>query len=287
MIEMFREFIATWDLFPYMYLSGWLMAALLSIVGLLVVARDQIFLGAAVSQASTLGIATAFFLAFYLGSGGESWIESRTATTLLAITFSVLAALVTAGSRRRRETSEAITGWVFLAASSLAILLTAPSPHGMEEVHKLLFSSIIAATPVDTWVFVGLTLATFVVVTTLHRPLLLFAMDPPMAAAVGMRVRRWTLLSYAWLGLVVGLSLNVSGLLYTFGCLVVPPLIAKNVARELRPMLCLSPAVAILVAALGFVVAHHYNLPPAQLTVFLLCLLLAAAWGLRRLRRDS
>src|SRR5881397_280919 len=41
-----------------------------------------------------------------------------------------------------------------------------------------------------------------------------------MATAVGMRVPVWAAGVTVWLGLTVGLSLRVSGVLYTFGCLV-------------------------------------------------------------------
>ena len=52
---MIQEFVASWPLFHNTYLVGWLIALLLALVGVLVVARDQIFIGAAVSQASTWG----------------------------------------------------------------------------------------------------------------------------------------------------------------------------------------------------------------------------------------
>ena len=53
---MIESFLDSWELFAHAYLSGWLIAAVLGLVGVSVVARDQIFLGAAVAQASVLGI---------------------------------------------------------------------------------------------------------------------------------------------------------------------------------------------------------------------------------------
>ena len=90
----------------------------------------------------------------------------------------------------------------------------------------------------------------------------------------------------AWLGLAVGLSMRVSGMLYTFGCLVLPALVAKNICREVRPMFVVAPLVAVCTATVGFVLAHHYDDPPAQMTVALLCLVLAIAWMVRRGRRS-
>ena len=47
------EFLASWSLFGTTYVVGLASAALLSLVGVQVVAQDKIFLGAAVAQQAT------------------------------------------------------------------------------------------------------------------------------------------------------------------------------------------------------------------------------------------
>ena len=131
-----------------------------------------------------------------------------------------------------------------LTAAASLDLVVSHSPHGLEEIHRLLSSSIIGASGGDVWTFGTLAAVTAVGLAVTHQRLLLLAIDPAMAAAVGLRVRRWTVLNSAWLGLVVGLSIRSSGMLYTFGCLVLPALVAKNVCREVRPMFLVAPVVA-------------------------------------------
>jgi zinc transport system permease protein len=282
---MIERFIASWELFHWSYLAGWLIAVLLSITGVLVVARDQIFLGAAVSQASTLGVAIALWVGASLETETHHFTETSLFPSALAVSFSVIAALVTArGGRPGRESREAITGWVFLFSASLAILLVSHSPHEVEELHKLLFSSIIVAAGEDVLLFGALAGLTLLFTARYQRRLLLFATDPAMASAAGMRVGIWSVATLAWLGLAVGLSIRASGPLYTFGCLVLPALAAKNLSREVRPMLYLSPLIALGGAVLGSVLAHEYDYPPAQVTVALLSVMLALAWGVRLLR---
>jgi ABC-type Mn2+/Zn2+ transport system permease subunit len=46
-----------------------------------------------------------------------------------------------------------------------------------------------------------------------------------------------------------------------------------------------APATALVAATLGFVLANHYDLPPAHAVVALLCALLLLSWAARRLRR--
>ena len=56
---MITEFLSSWPVFGPVYLTAIAGAVLLSVVGVLVVARDQVFLAAAVSQSSLLGVAAA------------------------------------------------------------------------------------------------------------------------------------------------------------------------------------------------------------------------------------
>jgi ABC-type Mn2+/Zn2+ transport system permease subunit len=281
------DFLASWTLFHNTYLVGWLISLLLALIGVLVVARDQIFIGAAVSQASTLGVAMALGMAGWAAFETVHWLNSDVFLSVMAVACSIIAALLTARSGDiGQESHEAITGWVFLVSASVSVLIVAHSPHGLDEIHRLLSSSIIGATRSDVWIFASLLVCTVLGIGIYHRSILLFIMDPAMAAAVGVKIVWVSILLSAWLGLAVGLSIKVAGMLYTFGCLVLPALVAKNVCRNVRPMFVVAPLVAVGTATVGFVLANHYDDPPAQMTVALLCLCVVAAWVVRRLRRN-
>jgi zinc transport system permease protein len=291
-----QSFFVSWQLFHNSYLVGWLIGVLLALVGVVVVARDQVFIGAAVSQASTLGIALALYAstAFPLHNEGsslphtESWLCCDGFQVAMAVAFSVLAALLTSrADRAKRESHEAITGWVFLISAGLSVLVVAHSSHGLEEIRRIHSSSIIGATPADVGMFTVLLATTILLLAGAGRRLLLFVTDPAMAAAVGMNVGRWAVFESLWLGVVVGLSIRVSGMLFTFGSLVLPPLVAKNLCREIRPMFVVAPLVAVGTNAVGFVLANRYDFPPAQMNVALAAALLPLAWLWRSLRQGT
>ncbi len=279
---MIEAFLASWPLFGDTYLAGWAVACLLSVVGVQVVARDQIFLGAAVSQASTLGTAVAIWLQ---GVTVIHAFQADAVTFLFAVTASLLTALASAREAKPGgESAEAVTGWIFLVGSSVPVLLLAHSPHGLEEVHRILFSSILGASRTDVWLFGGLLGASLVAVWQLRDRIVLYAMDPEMAAAVGMRPALWRVGLAAWLGLAVGLSIHSAGMIYSFGCLVLPAMAARKLCREVRPMFVVAPVLGLATAIIAFVVANTVDLPPAQLTVALQCGVLAVAWLWVRLR---
>lgn len=283
---MIESFLASWDLFGTTYLVGLLVAAVLSLVGVWIVARDHIFLGAAVAQASTLGVALALWLGGSAAAARIHFLETDAAPTALAVLASVATAWLAARvGEGRSESHEAVTGWVFLLAGSVPVLMLARSPHGLEEIQRLLFSTLLSASQADLARFLLLGAGTVAASIVARERLLLFTLDPDMAVAVGMRSRTWSSAVAVWLGLAVGLSIRSAGTLYTFGCLVLPPLIAKNLCREVRPMLWVAPALAVGAALAGFVLANGLDFPPAHTTVGLLSAGLPLAWAWRALVR--
>jgi ABC-type Mn2+/Zn2+ transport system permease subunit len=277
-----ESFLGSIDLFGTTYLLGLLIAGVLSVVAVSLKKRDHIFLGAAVAQASTLGVAIALWLA---GSAGVHALESNVGATAFAVAASVATAwLAVRVGEGRSESHEAVTGWVFLLAGSVPVLMLADSPHGLEEVQRLLFSTLLSVSAGDLWLFVVIGIATLLAALLLHERLLLVTLDPQLAIAVGLSQRAWSGALALWLGLAVGFSIRSAGTLYTFGCLVLPALLAKNLCREVSPMLWVSPLIAVVTAAAGFVVSTHFDLPPAHTTVGTLAAALPFAWAWRRLR---
>ncbi len=283
---MIDSFVSSWPLFQNAYLSGWLIGILLSLIGVLVVARDQIFIGAAVSQASLLGIAVGIWFGNLLSTDSLSWWNSDLVHSFMGGLFAVLAAFLTTGGGRRagQETHEAITGWVFLFSVSASILLLAHSPHGMDEVNRLLSSTIIGARVGDVWVFSGMTLLTVSALIVYYRPVLLITLDPVMARAVGLRTGLWNGLLSTWLGLAVGFSIHVSGVVFAFASLVLPALVAKNVGWTAQSLFVLAPCVSLGSSVFAFVIANHYDFPPGQMAAACLSFLLACAWVFRAFR---
>ncbi len=280
---MISSFLSSWGLFHNTYITGWCLAALLSLVGVVVVAKDQIFLGLAVSQASLLGVATGMWLTTALAFGptlasdGELWLS------LCSISFGMFAAFISSRSRVfGGESAEAMTGWVYATAASAAVLLLSRSPHGLEEVHRLLSSTIIGASASDVVIFGLLLLATLVAAARWREAITLLVMDPEMAGAVGLPVRRCNAVLSLWAALAIGLSIRVSGLLFTFGSLILPALIAKNVVHEVRSIFWAAPLIAVATTLCAFVLAHHYDLPPGQMAVALQGIVLAFIWIVRQ-----
>jgi ABC-type Mn2+/Zn2+ transport system permease subunit len=285
-MEALTLFVESWPLFGTTYLTGWLCAVLLGLCGVLVVAQRQVFHGVATAQASSLGIAFALWLGSlpFLAEGGiEDHHDLHGLPLVAGILFAITASIWT--SRRfAGETPDAIGAWVFLVSSSLSVLLLAHSPHGLEEVERLMFSNLIGADGHDLVKFGGLAIATALVLAKAKRPILLTATDPATAAALGLRAGWIATGSAAWIGLAIGLAMHSAGTLYTFGSLTLPALTARHLCRSMNAMLVAAPVLGLVSAAVGFVLANAYDYPPGQFAVAVQATVLLAAWGWRRMR---
>jgi len=239
-------------------------------MGVIVVARGNVFVAAAVAQASMLGVALSLF--FRIGQPVVS-----------AVFCSVGASLLVARKHQvgGGSTSEEMTGWIFLASGSLSVLLLARMPYGLKEIQSLFSSSIIGAGSSDIVVF-GVLLLLFVVFLAVRmRRLTLYLSDPVMAAAVGANIFVWSIAIATALGLATGLSIRSSGMLFTFGCLILPAQMAKIICRDIPGMFMAAPLMALVCVMFGLMFGNSYDLPPAQTVVALMSFLLLAAWLLK------
>jgi ABC-type Mn2+/Zn2+ transport system permease subunit len=249
--------LSSWHLFANAWLASWLIAGLLSLLGVAVLARGQVFLGAAMSQAATAGVALMLCCA-----GSITWRAQ--AEAMAAMTAAMATAFAVGASRRHRD---ALAAWIFLSAGAAAVLLVAQSPYGMDEVNRLLASSIVGARLSDVIVFSILGVIVAGVVLGNAARLRTLLLDPAFAAAIGIRVARWEVWLAVLLGLSLGWSLHVAGLLYTFGALILPAMAARLLSRELATMAWLTPLLAVGCAVLGTCCADVWDLPPAQVVV--------------------
>jgi hypothetical protein len=133
-------------------------------------------------------------LGLWLSGLAADWpgLHSDSFLSGLAMVFAVLAVLFTVrGKQVGGESIEAITGWIFLLSASGSVLLLSHSPHGLEEIHRLLSSSLIGASATEIGIFASLTALTSVVLLRFHRPIVLVTLDPLLAQAMGLKTQRW------------------------------------------------------------------------------------------------
>jgi ABC-type Mn2+/Zn2+ transport system permease subunit len=254
------------------------------LVGVFLLLRRMIFLGIALPQVSSCGIAAAFAL--------HTWgliphlEEGEQALAMAGSTAFTLATLATLSllEHRGRGIAESRVGVAYVLAGAWSILLLVKNPHGEHGLLERLRGEMIAVNLSDLLV----TATTFLLVTCLlllfHRELLLVAFDREMAVTLRKHPASWDALFFLLVGLTVSLAVYGVGPLVTFGFLLLPPLIAHQCAPSMRSFALLAPTIGGVTSLFGFWIALRYDLPVGPTDVALLGVVYAITSALRRLR---
>lgn len=284
-----QHFLDYWALFHDTCLVALFLAVLLPLCGIVLVLRQQVFLSAAVGQSATLCIALGLGLGLAPAMAPGHRHDESFRLVLAVLGGSITAILAMRALSTSGPQVEARSAWMFLAGSSLSVLLSASDPHGLEEVKALTLSSMLGVSALDSWLAGGGLLATLLLMRWRGRSVLLWAMDPVTALVQGSSVLAFDLLVGGWIGVSTGFAIHATGLLFAFGLTVLPVLVARELARSLRAMLFLAPSLGVVVTGASLVVADQQDLPPGQVAVGGLVLLLplagGASWLLHRRRR--
>jgi ABC-type Mn2+/Zn2+ transport system permease subunit len=261
------------------WLSGLAIGVTLAIAGWFLVVRNQVFVGAAIGQASGLGVALGLVFAPPHPDHSD---EGGYLPTVFAVAGALLAAWICRRPQRGVATPESRTAWVFLIAASLSILVVARSGHGVEEIHRLVDSSLLGTSGADVVLQGSLAFATLMLLVLGHRALRAVVVDPEGARALGVPTALIERAAMLWIGLVVGAAIRSSGLLFAFGQLVLPAMTARALFPTLLGQVVAAPLISLLVTAPAFVLAHQLDLPIGQVTVAALCAVDLIATLLRR-----
>ncbi len=253
-----------WELFPYGLAAGMLMASACSFVGVFVVLKRLVFIGATLLQASTCGIAVAFFyhLNPFLGA---------LAATLVTVTLLALP------SGERRIPKDAVMAAIFVLAASLAVLFVAKSAEGLEEVEAILYGDLAITSLVDLKVLAAALLPAVLAVLVFFRPVTYSFLDREDAKVLGMRVQFWELLFFYASAVIISASSKIGGMSLVFCFLVVPPAAALLMSGRLVPVFVLAQVLALISVLLGFALSFQEDLP-VNPAICVACIGLAAAF---------
>jgi ABC-type Mn2+/Zn2+ transport system permease subunit len=242
--------------------AGVLAALACGFLGLYVVLKRIVFVGVALAELSSAGVALALLAGFapLLGS---------VALTLAGV------ALFSARGTSRRLPHETSIGILYATSGALAILLIAGAAHGETHMLKLLQGDVLAVDAGETW---QMALA-FVLVGALHalagKEFTLVSFDPDEASALGLRTGLWSFLLFATIGTAIAFSIRAVGVLLTTALLVLPPATALLTCSRLRQAMWTAPLLAASTVVLGLHLSFVLDAPASAVTVALAFVLLA------------
>ena len=251
-----------------------------SVLGVYVVMRRIVFVGAALAQLSSMGIALALFLGG-MGIGGE--LTHHPVTVALLVTLSGALFFGIGGAGRSRVPPDATIGVTYAVAAALGILLVSKARTG--EAHDIFLSgNILGITRVDTLVLLAVSIPVLLTHLAFYKEFLFVSFDPETARTLGYRVTAWNLLLYFTLGLVIAFAMQYAGVMLVFNFLVLPAVTGITVARTMRGIFAVAVCAAVVASVVGFALSVPFDLPSGPAIIAVSGLLAFVAWGAARLR---
>ena len=258
-------------------LYGALVIALAcSVLGVYVVLRRIVFVGAALAQLSSAGIALALWLGGIgvAASLGAHPIALSLVATLTGVVF------FAQGSARAKLPQDATIGVTYAVAAAAGILLIAKAKTG--EAHDIfLQGNILGITRADTFVLLGVSVPVLLAHALFYKEFLFVSFDRETARTLGYNVRFWNLLLYLTLGLVIAFAMQFAGVILVFNFLVLPAVTGLLVARGMAGTFAVAIGAALVAAIVGFSLSVPFDLPSGPAIIAVSGILTLLAWLIR------
>ena len=258
-----------------------LAGALLGFLGVYVVLRRVVFVSAALTQLSTLGVIAALLVLEHF----DLETEHQEIQLLVAWVFSVAGglALGTLGGGRVLP-AEAGVGIAYVAAGAAVILGANQLVHVAHDLNTMVFGNAVAVPFQDVVILLVVTGLVAVLHTLFRKEIVFSSFDRETAEAMGVRVRLWSGVLFFTIGLAIPVAAHVVGALPVFAFLTVPASAALLATRRLRPAMAVATGLGAFSAGAGYVGSWVLQVPTGATMVAVAALLFVPAWAWRRIR---
>ncbi len=261
--------------FPYALMASILVGVVCSFLGVYVVSKRVVFLGATLTQISVLGLALTFLPLF-------SFL-SHTVGMLLVTLVSVviLARLLT----EKKMPKDAVLGVAFATSIALRTLIMAKAPKvEVSEVENLLKGDILFVLPDLFYLLAGAFILAFVVLLVFRRQFTLVTFDPETAQTQGFNVQVWESVFYLLTALIIAVTTHVVGDMFVFGFLVIPPAAALLVSKSVSRIFLISVIIGLITPVVGLILAFRLDVPSSPAIVGVAGVVLGGMWLLSLVR---
>jgi zinc/manganese transport system permease protein len=240
--------------FPFMvnaFRAATIVAITAGLVGWFMVLRRQTFAGHTLALIGFPGGAAAV----YLG------LSAQLGFFAFCVSGAVVIALLPRSGRSGFSEESAVIGTVQAFALACGFLFVSLYGGNLNGINALLFGSILGVTDADVIrVFVAGAVAVLVI-GLIGRRLLFASIDPDVADARGVPVRKLAITFTVLLGVAAAASTQVTGALLVFALLVLPAATAQTLTARPAMSLLLSVGLAVLITWVALGVAYYSPYP--------------------------
>ena len=251
--------------------GGVMIGLLTAVIGVYVVLRGMSFIGAGVAHASFGGVALGFLLGI-----DPLWA---------AVAFCLAVAWgIGAVTRRGGIKEDTAVGIFFASTMAFGVLLIGLMQGYNVDLFSYLFGSILAVTPADLHMVLGVGVLVLLTVALLYKEFLFITFDPETARVNGVPEPALYYLLLALIALTIVVSIKVVGIVLVSALLVTPAAAAYQLSRSFGKMMVLSAFFGVLSVVVGLVASFFLNTASGATVVLTATTIFGLTMLWRRLR---
>ncbi len=263
--ESLLVFFQNSDLWAGALLAGAISGAALGFLGLYVLLHRMVFVSAAMSEVSSLGVMIAFWLA-QVGAVHESAHTEDLLPLLLAALFTGVFSVLIAGGAEARladrtRSAEAFIGGVYLLSAAGLLIVGDRVSQGAHDVSNILFGNAVIVDRPHLILLASVFVPIFILHLWLKKDVLLVSFDPATARTMGYPVRGLRLFLLISLGVLISIGTRTLGALPIFSFTVLPGMAALALVQDLRKSFVWAAVFGALSATLGYFFSYLFSLP--------------------------
>ena len=260
------DFWAAQEIWRDPLLASLVAGGLLGFLGVYVVLRRTVFVSAALTQLSTLGLIASLLFEEHLGVE----VEHASVQLAVAVAFSVAGALILGASQSgRRLPTEAGVGMSYVLAGALVILGANRLVHAAHDLNAMVFGNAVAVPLSDVIVLAVIAAVCVAVHVAFRKELVFVSFDRETAEAVGLRAPLWNGVLFFTIGLAIPVAARALGALPVFAFLTIPAAAALLIVRRLDAAFALATAFGLAASAGGYLVSWFWQIPTGATMVAL------------------
>lgn len=262
MLEIFRE--------PFMQtalLGSLITACICAYLGVFIILKRVVFVGIVLSQAAALGLALGLFI------GVDPLLGAFILTLLGVLLFWV-------PFTEKNISRETLLGFTYAFCASLAIILIAKNPLATAKGFDLIAGNILFITGRDLIILGVVSLFIIAVHAIFFKEFVFISFDRETALTTGLKANRLDLLLYMTIGIVISLSMRISGVIFVFASLIIPAMIGLILARRLGMIFFISSTAAAMCVVIGLSLSYLWDLPSSLTVVGVYSALFLGLYGL-------
>ena len=235
-------------------IAGFILGALLSVLGVFIVLKKLSFLSDGIAHASLAGVAIGILTNFN--------------PLLSALGFAVLFGSFLAWLERKTKlSSDSIIGLLFTSGMALGVVLISFKNGYQPELVSFLFGNILSLGNNDLLIMVIIAVLIISFIALVYKKLVLLLISQDMAYIKQVPIKLFTTLLYIAVSVSVVLGVKLLGVILVSALLITPVSTAKLFAKSFKQLVIWSVVIAEITIFIGLILSLLLNLPTGAIIV--------------------